>query len=237
MIAKQLYALCSFLLCAACSRESAERHTSNSVVALPGGKVDLADSSVADTVDIDVRESKAVLSVSDIVSRAGPELRIQLLNGRTAILKDDTTAGLRFALPRYAGYLRGIHSHVIHQYQYEGEGIYFLVDDSTADSTMVFGMPVVSPDGKRFALTSMTGLEGGNPGVIQVWRIVGRKPEKEFSYDTENESWDPSDAVWLDSVTIGFVKNTRSSPFDVYVQTPGRLKWNGRTWVLSGLEH
>lgn len=89
---------------------------------------------VTNTVDIDAQEATAIRSVSDIVSRVGQELRIRLLSGRTAILKDDTTARLRFALPRYAGYFRAIHSHVIHQYQYEGEGIYFVVVDATADS-------------------------------------------------------------------------------------------------------
>ncbi len=70
-------------------------------------------------------------------------------------MKDNTTGGMAFALPRYAAYLKAIHSHLVHQYQYEGEGIYFAVDDSTGDSTMLFAMPVVSPDAQRFAIMSM----------------------------------------------------------------------------------
>jgi hypothetical protein len=244
MIKKQLSVFCGFLLSVACSTENSQPEPSTPAAAVPLTTSNVLDgdslakasdrAEVTDAVNIDAQEARAIHLVSDIVSRVGRELRIRLLNGRTAILKDDTTAGLRFALPRYAGYLRAIHSHVIHQYQYEGEGIYFIVDDSTADSTIVFGMPVVSPDGRRFALTSMTGLEGGNPGLIDVWRMVGRRPEKEFSYNTENEPWEPSDAVWLDSVTIGFFKNTHISPADPSVQAPGRLKWTGRTWVPSG---
>jgi hypothetical protein len=158
-------------------------------------------------------------------------------DGRTAVLKDDTTAGLRFGLPRYAAYLKAIHSHVVHQYQYEGEGIYFVVDDSTGDSTVVYGMPVVSPDAERFATTSMEGMEGGNPGQIDVWRMVGGKPQLEFSYDTEKEPWEASDAVWRDSVTIDFFKNTHSDPGAPYVQTPGRLKRTGTTWILVDSSH
>jgi hypothetical protein len=171
------------------------------------------------------------------VSRVGTELRIRLLNGRTAFFKDDTTGGPKFALPRYAGHLKAIHSHAIHILQYEGSGVYLVVDDSTGDSTIVVGMPVASPDGSRFALTSREGMEGGNPGVIEVWRMVGRKPGKEFSYSTENGPWEATDAVWRDSVTIDFLKNKFVSFTEPDIQTPGRLTRTGTTWILSESPH
>ena len=247
MVKNQLSVCSGFLLSLGCSTENPQPKFPTPAPTPPVAVATVGDSNppsvasdtaaAAEPVDIDTLEAAAIRSVSNIVSRAGSELRIRLLSGQTAILRDDTTAGLRFALPRYAAYLRAIHSHVIHQYQYEGDGIYFVVDDSTGDSTMVFGMPVVSPDGERFAVTSMEGMEGGNPGRIEVWRMVGRKPEKEFSYDTENEPWEASDAVWRDSVTIDFLKNTHSSPADPYVQTPGHLKRAGTTWVLLESRH
>ena len=247
MIKKQLSVFCGFLLSVGCSTEKPQPQLPTPAPALSVSTAKAPDSNppvkvsdraqANDVVDIDAQETAAIRSVSDIVSRVGAELRIRLLNGRTAIFKDDTTAGLQFALPRYAGYLKAIHSHVIHQHQYEGEGIYFVVDDSTGDSTMVFGMPVVSPDGNRFVLSSMEGIEGGNPGLIEVWHMVGRKPEREFSYNTENEPWETSDVVWRDSGTIDFFKNTHSSPANPYVQTPGRLKRTGTAWVLLKSPH
>jgi hypothetical protein len=163
-------------------------------------------------------------------SRVGPELRIQLLTGRTVAFKDDTTPGMKFALPRYAGYLKAICSHAIHILQYEGSGAYLIVDDSTGDSTIVFGMPIVSPDAKRFAWTSRAGEANYNSSLIEVWGMVGRKPIKEFSF--ESETWEPSEAVWRDSSTIAFLENTHSSPEDPYIQTPARLTRSGTTWTL-----
>ncbi len=182
-------------------------------------------------LDVDTLEASAIRPVSDIVSRVGGELRIRLRDGRVAILKDDTTEGLRFALPRYVAYLRAIHSHVVHQIQYEGDGIYLVVDDSTGDSTVVYGMPVVSPDGQRFVTTSIEGMEGGNPGEIDIWRMVEGKPEEEFTYSTEHESWDASDPTWRDSVTIDFIENS-SDPSKPTVKTTGRLTRTGTTWAL-----
>lgn len=167
-------------------------------------------------------------------SRAGSELRIELLNGKTATFLDDTTAGLKFSLPRYAGYLKSIHSHLIHIVQYEGSGAYIVVDDSTGDSTIVFGKPVASPDGTRFVLTSMAGAGAGYDGsMIEVWRMVGRKPEQEFSYNTERSPWEAADPVWRDSVTIDFDKHTFVAFDKPDKKAPGRLTRTGTTWVFS----
>jgi hypothetical protein len=164
------------------------------------------------------------------VSRASYwELRIHLLSGRTLAFKTDSTMGMSF---RYAGYLREIHSHVVHRVPYEDTGNYLVVDDSTGDSTTVWAMPVPSPDGARFALTSLGEDAESNVGNISVWRMVGRKPQKEFSIDDEN--WDSSDAVWRDSVSIDFTRNTpvdQEHPF-TYVKTPARLSRTGATRVL-----
>ena len=188
---------------------------------------------------IEATELAGIRGAEGRVSRASGELHIQLLNGHTAIFKDDTTLGgdtvelEHFSLPRYAGYLKAIHSHVIHEIPYEGNGGYLIVDDSTGDSTAVAGMPVLSPDGTRFVTTSMAGAAEFDSGVIEIWRMVGRKPKKEFSYSTEHESWGASKAVWQDSVTIGFIKKLDRDARESYVGR-GLLTRSGTTWVLTG---
>ena len=161
------------------------------------------------------------------VSRANYwELRIKLLNGRTLVLKTDSTMRMIY---RYAGYFKEIHSHVVHRVPYEDSGNYLVGDDSTGDSTTVWAMPVASPDGTRFVLTSLDEDEESDVGNISVWRMIGRNPQKEFSINEGN--WRSSDAVWRDSVTIDFMRNTNpdpSNPFR-YVKTPARLTRIGTT--------
>ena len=149
-----------------------------------------------------------------------------------AVFRDDTTAGLKFGLMRYAGYQKAIHAHVVHRYPYEGNGAYLVVDDSTGQSRIVFGMPVASPDGRRFALTSIEGEASYDPGLIEIWRMAGRRPEREFKYDTESAPWEASDPVWVDSVTLDFTQLSHSMPGDPYVETPGRITKSGSTWTL-----
>jgi hypothetical protein len=183
-------------------------------------------------VYLDSLERKALTTAEGKASRVGSELRIRLLNGKTRTFRDDTVS--TWVLPRYAGYLKEIHAHIVHSYPMEGDGYHLILDDSTGDSTIVWGMPVPSPEGARFALTSMAGEDGASAGLIEVWRMVGRKPENEYSFKTENEPWEASDAVWRDSTTVDFMKNTHSSPGDPYIETPACLGRTGTTWVMSG---
>lgn len=209
----------------------------NSSVPLPDSAVakSVPDSTMPRPMDwsdsLDAIEVAGIAASGGKVSRASFwELRIQLLNGRTLVLKTDSTMGM---VLRYAGHLREIHSHVVHRVPYEDTGNYLVVDDSTGDSTIVWAMPVPSPDGTRFALTSLGQDAESNVGNISVWRMVGRKPQKEFSID--NEAWESSDAVWRDSATIDFTRNTSPDPNDPfrYIKTPARLTRTGTAWALS----
>jgi hypothetical protein len=178
-------------------------------------------------------EAAGIRAADGKVSRIGPELRILLRNGTTSVFTRDTTPG-QYQAPRYAGYLKELHSYIVHVVPYEGSGNYHIVDDSTGDSTIVWGMPVPSPDGSRFVLTSQSGEADYDKSVIEVWRMVGREPENEFSYDSGEDSWDPSNAIWRDSLTIDFVKNSRIPP---YSTSPGRLVRSGTTWAFAGPPH
>jgi hypothetical protein len=97
VINKELAVFCGFLLSVGCSTENRQPQTptpapTSGPVAkardsTPPPKV--SDSSQAtDGVDIDAEEAVAIRPVSGIVSRIGDELRIRLLDGRTAIMKD-----------------------------------------------------------------------------------------------------------------------------------------------------
>lgn len=182
---------------------------------------------------IDAEEVPALRTSNGKASRVCGELRIRLLNGKTAVYKDDTTMSPTFGLYRYVNYQPTIHSHVLHRYFYEGTGAFIVVDDSTGDSRIVFGMPVGSPDGQRFVLTSMRDEAGYDPGMIEIWRIVNRRPEKEFSYDTDDSPWQASDPAWVDSSTIDFIKNTYTSMSEPDLESRGRIVRSGTAWTFA----
>jgi hypothetical protein len=182
-------------------------------------------------VSLDTAEKTALRTSEGKASRLSGELHIRLLSRATLTFKDETSP--HFLLPRYAGYLKTMHSHVVHGVPMEGSGYYLIVDDSTGDSTVVYSLPVPSPDGKRFVIMSMVDAGAGyDPGLIEVWRMVGRKPEKEFFFATEDQPWQPSDPIWRDSITVDFMKNVFIDFSKPYNQTPGRLVRSGANWIF-----
>jgi hypothetical protein len=180
----------------------------------------------------DQAELSALKAAGGKVSRDRFQLRIQLPAGRTVVLRDDTTAGMPYIRHRYTAYLKRIRSHLIELRRYEG-GSYLLVDDSTGIQTRIPGVPVISPNVKRFVSMSFDMGAGYDPNLIEVWNVEARKPRKEFSF--ESESLGPSDAAWRDSVTIDFTQNSFVGAFDSYRKVPAQLIRKGRTWTIAPL--
>jgi hypothetical protein len=235
----RLTPLSGLLLSIACAPESARQplpapSPPSSVASAPAVEI---SPRVSWSDSIQAVEAAGIRASEGRVTRVGSKLRIQLPDGRIVEFADDSTSGSKSDVHRYAGYEKQIHSHVVHVVPYEGVHGYLVVDDSTGDSTVVFGMPVPSPDAARFVAASMASPQGDEPGLIEIWRMVGRKPEKEFFYSTESESWEPSDPVWRDSVSIEFSKNTRSGCCEPYSKAPGWLIRSGSAWVLANARH
>lgn len=179
----------------------------------------------------DLVELAALRSSGGTVSRRDFALRIELPQGKSVILKDDTTAGMRFINHRYTGYLKKIRSHLIELHRYEG-GSYLLVDDSTGIKTRIPGVPVISPDGRRFVSTNFDIGAAYDPNLIEVWNVESRKPRKEFYL--ESERWSPSDAVWRDTVVLDFSQNFFfGGSLDSVRTVRARLIRKGKTWIMS----
>jgi hypothetical protein len=117
-----------------------------------------------------------------------------------------------------------------------------LVNAASGDSTFVFDRPVPSPDGARFATASIDLLRCEGRNQLDVWRITGEKPVREWSVassDCGNESgWGPSDVMWRSADTIAFVRNTlptdsaRRSNGD-WDRASGFLVRHAGTWGLE----
>jgi len=183
----------------------------------------------------DTLEEPAIRTADGKVSRVRGDLHITLSGGRTAIYKG---RGYGDMYHRYEGYLRTMRSHLIHLWGMEGSGVRLIVDDSTGDTTaMLSAPPNFSPDSTRFVVTALTAPEGGGDAgydavEIEVWRVVPRKPVREFAL--EPEGYVPSTAVWRDSVTIDFIKTTFVPPCcDTVVNTRARLRLTGGKWVTT----
>lgn len=182
---------------------------------------------------LDRLETAALPMAEGRVSRVKGELHVQLTGGRTIIYPPDEHFD---TWHRYAGYLKPIRSHIIHVVGMEGSGIFLVVDDSTGDTTATLSNPpILSPDGTRFVVTAMTARTGPDadydPIELEVWRLVARKAEREFL--VQPKDYEPSNAVWRDSVTIDFIKTIFVPPdYTTVSNTPARLQRRDGKWAM-----
>ena len=205
-----------------------------------GGPVEAMEPACADSV-----ESGALACAEGAVVRRGDSLAIMLVDGRSIYRVDNRLMGDAFVSFTYAGRFGGSSgTPTFHMLDITGpESVAVeLINARTGDSVVVADRPLLSPDGARFALATMDleTCEGTN--LLEVWRITGDRPVREFTlepYDcTRNRGWGASDLEWIAADTLGFVRHShrKSRQADIadYDTASARLARGAAGWVMDG---
>jgi hypothetical protein len=115
---------------------------------------------------------------SKFVSRVGQQLKLNLIDGKSFILKDSPKvaedSGENFS---FREYLRDIGCFLIHV-QYYDDTAYLMINDKTGEKFKIAEPPIFSPDKQRFV--SVFGSLVDEVGIFQIWRIVGNRIISEF---------------------------------------------------------
>jgi hypothetical protein len=85
-------------------------------------------------------------------------------------------------------------------------GQFLLIDERTGAELDIDGVPIVSPDGSRFATASLDLVAGHVPNRLAVYRFTPDGIEREWVH--EPRGWGPSEVEWLDATTLRFQRNT-----------------------------
>ncbi|HEY2066554.1 MAG TPA: hypothetical protein VGG84_11390 [Gemmatimonadaceae bacterium] len=163
----------------------------------------------------DTGETAAMRCGEGAVMRHGDTLVIAL-SGIGAVKRvNDTADGERYVRYQYAGRMGGGSGtpayHILDVGHYESAGVE-LVNAASGDSVFIGGAPILSPDGSRFATTSENAESCEATNQLDIWRITGDKPAREFElppFDcTRAHSWWPSEITWRGQDTITFLRNS-----------------------------
>jgi hypothetical protein len=136
---------------------------------------------------------------------------IRLEYGDSVILadsvRDDWSSDRLYS---YREYLANIGYHVV-EVQYVEGGAYLLVNTRTGEKQVVCGVPVPSPDGARFVLTSVDLDAEYLPTTVQVWTVGEDGVQMEWRFDPlevqegvfpYDELWGLTDAEWVSPTAI-----------------------------------
>jgi hypothetical protein len=162
----------------------------------------------------DTSEAVAMRCAESVAMRSGDTVILRLSNVGAAKRVDDPTEGNTYRRYYYAGRFGGDNGtpafHILDVRTWEG-GAIELINAATGDSLVVHGVPILSPDGARFAaVAEPDACELATQ--IEIWRVTGDKPVHEYTIEPfdcmASRGWGPSDMTWRSRDSISFLRNT-----------------------------
>jgi hypothetical protein len=192
----------------------------------------------------DTAETAAMRCADGVATRSGDTVILRLSTVGAAKRVDTPQEGAAYRRYYYAGRFGGDNGtpafHILDVRNYEG-GAIELINAGTGDSLLIRGVPLLSPDGARFAaVEEPDACELASQ--LEIWRVTGDKPVRELTlqpFDCEtNVGWGPAEVRWRARDTISLVRNRL--PADSLRRangerdgTPALLVRSAGTWVLD----
>jgi hypothetical protein len=192
----------------------------------------------------DTSEVAAMRCADGVATRSGDTIVLRLSNVGAAKRVDNSQEGDGYRRYYYAGRFGGDNGtpafHILDVRNYEG-GAIELINAATGDSLFLRGVPILSPDGARFAaVEEPDACELASQ--LEIWRVTGDQPVRELSlqpFDCDaGTGWGPSGVQWRSRDTIALVRNrlpadsTRRANGERDV-APALLVRSAGTWVLD----
>lgn len=161
----------------------------------------------------DTSESAAMRCAEGVAIRIDDTIVIRLSTVGAAKRVDDDGSGESYRRYYYAGRFGGDNGtpafHILDVRNNAG-GAVELINAATGDSLLLRGVPILSPDGARFAaVEEPDACELASQ--LDVWRVTGDKPVREFTLEpfdcNTGRGWGPSDVAWRTRDTISLVRH------------------------------
>jgi hypothetical protein len=161
----------------------------------------------------DTAEAAAMRCADGVATRSGDTIILRLSTVGAAKRVDNPQEGDGYRRYYYAGRFGGDNGtpafHILDVRNYEG-GAIELINAATGDSLFLRGVPILSPDGARFAaVEEPDACELASQ--LEIWRVTGDQPVRELSlqpFDCDaSTGWGPSDVQWRSRDTITLMRN------------------------------
>ncbi|WP_027360349.1 hypothetical protein [Desulforegula conservatrix] len=188
---------------------ASDRNLSNCEIKPQSGKTIQSNYAQIDTTLYFSEEQANIKKASKIVSRKGEELELKAQT-RTVVLKNNLTEGESAVKYAFISHMKDIGYFLVLVGGWEGHE-FLLVSVRAGNEISLEGRPIVSPDKKRLAASSIDLEAGYLSNSIQIWNIETSSPKIEFETDF-GEKCGPSDLKWINNQSLKFIRNTLESP-------------------------
>ena len=192
----------------------------------------------------DTAEAAAMRCADGVAMRAGDTIILRLSTVGAAKRVDNPAEGDGYRRYYYAGRFGGDNGtpafHILDVRNYEG-GAIELINAATGDSLLLRGVPILSPDGTRFAaVEEPDACELASQ--LEIWRVTGDQPVRELSlqpFDCDaSRGWGPSEVKWRTRDTIALLRSRLPSDSARRANgerdsSPALLVRSAGSWVLD----
>ncbi len=211
---REAFALCAVTGCTEAKTVSNASSSSQPArVAVAIDSVPVSSSRPPVPICSDTNETAALRCAQGAVERRGDTLVFRDAHGRHVVRVSNLVDGEQFLQFRYHGRMArpdGGHLHILDIHGYESGAVELIADDS-GDSVTVPGYPILSPDGLRFATSAASYETCEGTTVLEVWRLVGGAPLREFTvapFDCMRDvGWWSTDETWRSRDTLSFIRH------------------------------
>ena len=122
--------------------------------------------------------------------------------------------------------------YLIRAFGYEGSS-YVLVNKKTGQTIPIYGMPIFSPDGKRFVDLSLDLDAGYHPNCIRIYKSEDNKYSIEWKHIYQGMKG-PADPVWLNNSAIVLFEVTfdKEPTVSNLKKKPFIIEWENNKWNI-----
>jgi hypothetical protein len=178
----------------------------------------------------DSLEQAAIAATGGRVRRLGCRLVFNLPDGRVHEIADGFPPEEPPLRATYRGPISPWALDLV-EVTFEEEVAYYVVN-GRGTRALIAGHPIPAPGGRRFAAESFDLEAGYQDNVIEIWR-VDEQNEPSLDLALKAGDWGPSDLVWRDSVTLGFMQNFPTTEIGVYRKVAGVIRRIGDRWIIE----
>ncbi len=171
-------------------------------------------------------EKKRIIQYKANVKRVGKKL-ILYCGKKKVVFTDSGMGDKDVQVYSFTGYYKDAKLFLVSAGFYEGHALY-IINEKTGEKTTVWGVPVFSPDLKKFVCVSMDMEAGYSPNGIQIWEKRGNSFVKKYEKSLE---WGPADPEWKNNKNIKLIKYERTKNCS-YMKFNAYISGNGKSWVL-----
>jgi hypothetical protein len=161
----------------------------------------------------DTSEAVALRCADSFTKRRGDTLVLSTSRQGHVVRVDNPADGENHSESRFHGRLRGAGYtafHVIDHHGYESRAVE-LVNETTGESLMLAGFPLLAPNGVRFAVEAEGFDTCEGTVALEVWSLDTYMPTREFGvhpFDCgRDRGWWPTDVTWRGVDTLTFVRH------------------------------